>query len=169
MKKLVLLSALVFYAFTCFAQTPSIEKVRSLYERAAKNEEACVKLLSLLKPYKARKKPLLYGYKASAVMMMAEHVWNPFSKLSYFNRGKEMLEKAIKADIRNAELRLLRLIAQSNTPSFLGYDDYINEDKKFLRQALTRLNNLNLKSYIIFHLKSSDLFSFKPKFNHSEY
>lgn len=80
-------------------------------------------------------------------MMMAKHVVNPFAKLSYFKKGKNMLEKAIEADSENVELRFLRYAAQTNAPSFLGYDDHIAGDKKFLLQTGDSIDK-TLKNFI---------------------
>lgn len=90
-------------------------------------------------------------------MMMANHVFNPYSKLSYFKKGKDLLEKAIKADKTNVELRFLRLSAQTKSPSFLGYDDHIAVDKKFLKQSLPQIKNLKVKSFIISHMRDLNL------------
>ncbi len=71
---------------------PSIDEIRSLYEKAVTDESACNKLIEILSPYNEKNNPLYAGYKASAIMMMAKHVFNPFSKMSYFKKGKRILE-----------------------------------------------------------------------------
>ncbi len=104
MKKLLFVG-LLFFAQTTFANIPSIGEIRSLYEKAVNDESACSKLVEILSPYNENNNPLYAGYKASAIMMMAKHVLNPFSKMSYFKKGKRILENAIKADEKNIELR----------------------------------------------------------------
>lgn len=133
--KIVLLSIMLFYGTYCYAQTDFMHNVRSLYQKAATEEKACEKLVNLLESNDAKQHPLLLGYKGSATMMMANYVVNPFTKLSYFEEGKNMLEKAIKDDSENVELRFLRYAAQTNAPSFLGYDEHIASDKEFLLQS----------------------------------
>ena len=71
------------------------------------------------------------AYKAVCKMMMAQYISNPFSKLSYFNEGKELLEKAIKIN-KNVENIHLRILVQINAPSFLSYSSEIASDKAFL-------------------------------------
>ncbi len=105
--------------------------------------------------------PLLLGYKGIAVMMMAKHVFNPFKKLSYFIRGKSMLNQAIIKAKKNAELRFLRLTAQLRAPGFLDYDNYISTDKKHLVYLLSKTNNKQLKDYIIPKIKSLKIFQEK--------
>jgi hypothetical protein len=133
-------------------------EVRTLYQKAATEEESCQKLLTLLKPFNESNNALLTGYKACATMMMANYVSNPFSKLSRFLKGKKLLEKAIQADRENAELRFLRFTVQTNAPSFLGYRHATNEDKLFLIKSVAFLTDTNLKQMITsFLVKSNHL------------
>lgn len=135
MKELILIG-LLFSGITCFAKEPSIEEVRSLYRQAVKEEKECKELIDLLAPYNENNDPLLLGYKAGATMLMAKHALSPFSKLSYFKKGRKLLQKAIDADKENIELRFLRFGIQTNAPSFLGYKDSIEEDKLFLIRSI---------------------------------
>ncbi len=155
MKK-VLFVGLLFFAKTIFANTPSIVEVRSLYEKAVNDESACNRLIEMLSPYNENNNPLYAGYKASAIMMMAKHVFNPFSKMSYFKKGKRILENAIKADEKNIELRFLRFNAQTHMPSFLGYDNNIETDKKFLETSFSTIKDVQLKKFLLPYLKDSD-------------
>ena len=135
---------------------PSINEIRNLYGKSLKSEDDCQKLIDILKPYK--KDPLYLGYSGCATMMMAKHAFSPFSKLSYFKKGKIMLEDAIKADDKNFELRFLRFIAQTNMPSFLGYNDSIGKDKKFILNSFSQINDISLEEYVLPALqKSKDL------------
>lgn len=151
----IILSLLFLYGTTGFAETPSLSKVRLLYQEAATNEKSCKELVNLLKSYNEKNDPLLLGYKASGTMMMAKYVFNPFTKLSYFKKGKEMLQKAIDADNKNVELRLLRFDIQTHVPLFLGYQDSIETDKTFLLNSISQLTDRALKKFIISHLKKS--------------
>ena len=91
--------------------------------------------------------------KAAATMIMAKHAFNPFSKLSHFNKGKNMLQQAIAADRQNVELRLLRYSIQKSAPSFLGYRDEMAADKNFLKTNLPALKDATLKQMIADALK----------------
>lgn len=160
MKSLIVL-ALFFVAKTSDAgsynkELPSITEIRNLYEKSLKSEDDCQKLIDLLEPYK--KDPLYLGYSGCATMMMAKHTFSPFSKLSYFKKGKLMLEDAINADEKNFELRFLRFTAQTNMPSFLGYNDSIEKDKKFILNSFSQIKDVSLEDYVLPALqKSKDL------------
>lgn len=142
----------IFFFISTFADSPTLAKVRSLYAISEKQEDACKELIKLLEPYNEKNNPLFLGYKASATMMMAKHVFNPFSKLSYFNRGKNMLEKAVSADNGNIELRSLRFLAQSNIPSFLGYNGSIESDKDYIIKNAHLVKDAELKKNIIYFM-----------------
>jgi hypothetical protein len=130
--------------------------IRALYEKASTEEKSCKQLMQLLSPYDEHNNPLLSGYRASGIMMMANYVMNPFSKFSYFKKGKRMLEKAVAADGNNVELRFLRFAVQTNIPFFLGYKDDIQKDKSFLLNALPELKDMPLKEMMNACFEKSD-------------
>ena len=78
----------------------------------------------------------IVGYKGVCSMMMAQYVYNPFTKLSYFKSGKKILETSIKIE-KNVENIYLRLIVQLHAPSFLGYNKKIKSDKKYIETNIT--------------------------------
>ena len=155
MKK-IFLSLSMFFVTICYAYVPSQNQVRWLFQQSAIKEDSCKKLISILQFYNEGNNALLAGYKACATMMMANYVFNPFRKLSYFSKGKSLLEKSIAADKENIELRFLRFSIQNNIPSFLGYKGSINTDKIFLMNRLFILKDVQLKQMIISFLKKSD-------------
>ncbi len=67
-----------------------------------------------------------------------------------------MLEQALNSDSTNIELRYLRLTIQTNVPAFLGYNNNINSDKKYLLDSLMALGDIQLKNSIIEFLTNSD-------------
>jgi len=72
------------------------------------------------------------GYFALSVMMQAKLYKNPFTKLSFFNKGKSILEETILANPNVAELRFLRFSVQNEIPAILLYFNDIDSDKKML-------------------------------------
>lgn len=123
-----------------------------MYLKANDHEKTCKEMIALLKPYDESNNPLFLGYKAGANMIMAKHVINPISKMSWFKKGKKMLEAAIKADMKDVELRCLRFGIQSNVPDFLNYKDNINQDKKFILKSYSHVKDPTLKKNIISYM-----------------
>lgn len=154
MSKMILL-ILFFLNSHAVSDLPSISEVRTLYQKAATSKSNCEELLNRLASCNKNTHTLYYGYKGSATMMMAQYVSNPFTKLSYFKRGKKMLEAAIATDKNNIELRFLRLAVQQKAPAFLGYKHSIDADKTFLLNAVPAITDQTLKNTIIEYLKVS--------------
>ncbi|MEO9022063.1 MAG: hypothetical protein ABI237_00210 [Ginsengibacter sp.] len=157
MKYVMLLNLLLFVKIPNVASShkeiPSIDEIRSLYQKSMASKIACKKLIDLLEPYK--KDPLYLGYSGCATMVMAKHAFSPFSKLSYFKKGKRMLEKAIDSDHNNFELRFLRFTDQTNMPSFLGYNDSIKKDRTFILHSFLQIKDVRLEAYVLPSLKES--------------
>lgn len=155
MRKLFFLS-LMFLSVKCFAYSPSQSEVRVLFHEAATKESSCKKLVSILQPFDETNNALYAGYKATATMMMAKYVFNPFTKLSNFYKGKSLLEKSISNDKNNLELRFLRFSIQTNIPSFLGYKSSIGYDKAMLVNNFKAIRDQQLKQLIFALLINSD-------------
>ena len=153
--KCILTLTLFFYCMTVPAQD-LMEEIRELYKKAPVEENACERLIDLLDPIDRETNPVLLGYKGSATMIMAQHASNPFLKLSYFHRGKSMLQNAIDGDQENMELRFLRFAAQTNAPAMLGYRGEIQEDKRLILDVLPKSEDLSLNKLIIEYLKNSE-------------
>ena len=160
--KCILAMTLFFYCMTVPAQD-RMEEIRELYKKAPVEESACERLIALLDSFGQDISPVGLGYKGSATMIMAQHVSNPFVKLSYFHKGKSMLQHAIDADRENMELRFLRFAAQTNAPAMLGYRGEIQQDKTLILEALPKSEDPALKKLILGYLKNSDFLDDEEK------
>ena len=155
MAKLILIWALLFAMTSYGKASVSLTEVRQLFQRASTDESACRALIKLLEPFSEKENPVLSGYKGTAIMMMANYVFSPFTKLSYFKRGKIILEKAIMADKNSAELRFLRYSVQSNIPFFLGYKGQLDTDEKLLVSAINTMQEQDLRLMMTKYLRKT--------------
>ena len=156
MKKVLFLLLLFWYGAS-LAQTP-VEMNRDLYIKAASEQRYAEELLESSRELGAAGSMLHLGYQGAANMMMAKHVGNPFSKLSYFKKGKKLLQKAIEEDGDNLELRFLRFSVQSKAPAFLGYRAELEEDKEFILAHFEALQDPQLKEMVrVFLLESEQI------------
>ena len=149
-----LFALLLFISISSYAALPAQPEVRSLFQKAATGENACRLLVKMLTPYNEINNPLLGGYKACATMMMAKYVLNPFTKLSYFLKGRSLLEKCIAADEHNIELKFLRYTIQKKAPFFLNYRSSVNEDKRIITAGVPGIKDAGLKKMILDFLRS---------------
>ena len=76
------------------------------------------------------------AYVCAVEMKQAEYAFNPITKLKIFNRAKRKLNLLIDINPKNIDLRYIRLLLQERTPSILGYNDTIDEDKTFLQKKI---------------------------------
>jgi hypothetical protein len=153
--KILILYIIWFQSMTAFAANHELENIRMMFHKAESSQIVCLELIEQLQPYNEDNNVLFMGYKACATMLMAKHVFNPFSKLSHFKRGREMLEKAIQFDHNNIELRFLRYTIQTNVPSFLNYSQSKDLDRLFLVNSLNKLNDQKLKRIIAAYLTTN--------------
>ena len=117
-----------------------------LLEKANDSEENCLEFYELMTDHRTES-PTAEGYFALSTMMLAKIYQNPFTKLSYFNRGKNILEATIKSYPGNVELRFLRYAVQAKVPSILLYFNDMEDDKEILDGYISN-NNGNLAQRI---------------------
>lgn len=144
------------------SEVPMTE-VRSLFMKSVDDARSCQDLLKLLENYDEIKNPTLAGYKASAWMIMAKHSFNPMEKLSFFNKGKTLMESCIQASPENIELHFLRFSIQCNSPDFLGYNDSLMSDKSFLLKSINKKADKELNSIILSYMNVSEYLTIEEK------
>ena len=155
----------ILFGSSVYTEDISLNEVRTLYQRSASEKKSCAKLVTLLQSYNETINPSLAGYKACATMMMAKYVLNPIKKLSNFIDGRKLLEKCIKADNKNIELRFLRFTVQNKSPSFLGYKSSIAADKTFLINSVSMIKDIQLKQFVLSFLMTSEYLTSVEKQN----
>ncbi|MBO9563916.1 MAG: hypothetical protein J7621_14130 [Niastella sp.] len=156
---LILLAVNSFLPGKC----PTVPEARQLYKQAADNKTACNDLISGAQGCGSASDPVLTGYQAAATMMMAKYVINPFSKLSWFRKGRKLLDNTLAQHPKNIELRFLRFTIQTNAPGMLGYNSDINSDKSFLLNAVGGLTDATLQHSICDYLQQSTLLNEREK------
>lgn len=79
---------------------------------------------------------VIRAYQGSFQARLAEFSINPYTKWSYFNEGRDLLEAAALEAPDNPEILFIRLSVQLKAPSFLGYNNDIKNDTRFVVSAL---------------------------------
>lgn len=135
----------------------SLESLRLDYPKVISNKELCQSLILDLEKTKIRGAEL--AYLGALQTIWANHLNNPFQKLSTFKKGKKNIEKAVELNPDNLEVRFLRLSIQHNSPKILGYNNMMKEDKDFIVKNFNHIKNKNLEHLILSFFKDSDLLS----------
>lgn len=137
----------LFASHYCFSAVPEANSLWKLYRQATTEEQSCEDMLNALDSFNESNSPIYAGYKACALVLMAKYVFNPVNKLAYFSKGSQLLDKCILADKENTELRFLRLSVQLKSPSFLGYNKNIDEDKDLVVNNIHKTINIEWQQF----------------------
>ena len=89
--------------------------------------------IQFIKKHKLSSDPSVLAYVVSIAMKQAEYSYNPYYKIKVFKTNRKRLNELVNSFKYNIHLRYVRLVAQENAPSILGYHDFIEEDKAFLK------------------------------------
>jgi hypothetical protein len=122
--------------------------IRNLFFEASQSKQKTDMMMQTLLKAEDKSKPILRGYTGMTYMLLAKHGFNFVARYNNFQKGKEMLEKAIYEDKNNVELRFLRLSVQMNVPTFLNYSKEIENDKAFIRMHYTSIKDMDLRTRI---------------------
>lgn len=117
-----------------------LNEVRTSYSKAVLDKKLCKKMIEELELSK-EKSVIDLAYLGAYQTIWANHVFNPWSKLATFRKGKNNIELAISKEPENVEIRYIRFSVQKNAPSFLGYNNNLKEDKDFLVKNKKNINS----------------------------
>ncbi len=146
------LLALLLLFFSGFTKAPfndsnkEMEYIRMSYGKAVSDKKLCKTMIETLKNKSENSVNL--AYLGAFKTIWAHHAINPISKLSTFNKGKKYIESAVKQNPDNVEIRFVRLSVQKNCPSFLGYNDEIDQDVAFINANKHRIASQQLNKMI---------------------
>lgn len=129
--RLLLFVICFFMSLTSTAQT--LREVQNLYFNSP-TEEGFKKIVAVnTSGFSEEQQNIYLAYKGSATMALAQYAFLPNTKFSLFSEGKELMEKSIEKS-PSVENIYLRLITQLSAPSFLGYNEHIEDDIQFLEK-----------------------------------
>lgn len=117
-----------------------LNEVRLSYSKDVLDNKLCEKMIEELELSK-EKSVIALAYLGAYQTIWANHVFNPLSKLATFKKGKNNIELAISKEPENVEIRYIRFSVQKNSPSFLGYNSHLKEDKDFLVKNKKNINS----------------------------
>src|SRR5690606_35976199 len=103
----VLLSLIICCFSVVNINGQDLDTIRQTYHVAVSDKKLCKTMIETLKS--ANENSVYLAYLGSFQAIWANHTINPFSKLSTFNEGKRNIEKAIKNNPDNIDIRFVRL------------------------------------------------------------
>jgi hypothetical protein len=136
-----------------------IEDIRDAYKTCNESKEKAEQFYELTQKGLQNKGAIYQAYHGAALALKASFSWNPFSKISYFNKAKKMIDEAILSEPDNIELRMIRLSIQTNTPKIADYYKNLEEDKDYIFDNIDKVDDKDLKLYIENFIAQSAIFS----------
>lgn len=97
------------------------------------------------------------AFHGALLMKKAGLVGKTSEKLSLFKSGHKLLEKAIKNDDNNAELRFLRLMIQEHAPKILNYNDDMTKDSELIKEQFDQMDPETQKAIIEYSKQAKNL------------
>ena len=153
------LFSIVFLFF--FSGSQDISTARENYIQASKSKEKADEFSDAMANYIGDNKTML-AYKGASIALKAKFACDRKTKKVLFTKGIQILEKALKADPNNAEIRLIRLSIQENTPKILNYKGNIQEDKQLILTTFDKQNK-SLKEHLLTFINQSKSFTAQEK------
>jgi hypothetical protein len=145
------------FANFSFPEVIGVTIVREKFLEAKGDANKVEELYDTFKSYKGNSS-IYIAYLGVCETIMASNKFNPFSKLNWFNNGKEKIDRAVGFDKNNPELRFLRLSVQLKAPGFLFYYGNIKEDKGVVLKNINYFKTINIYNHVkLFLLKNASL------------
>lgn len=134
----------------------NLATVRSQYIEASKSKQKADSFLALVS--KEKNSPIFNAYKGAAIALQAKFSTDRKKRKELFIEGVTLLEKSIKDDANNLEIKLIRLSIQENTPKILNYKMNIKEDKSFIIANFDKQDK-DLQTFVKNYINQSNSFS----------
>ena len=139
---------LLFSALVSSGNYKSLQELRILYYKAEADKQSAARFVEVMEEINTGVNPLMLCYKGMAYLLQARQSINPYNKLYQFRRGRSLIEQAVHDDPENVEIHFMRYCVQTNSPSFIGYNKDINDDRKFVLKSMHKVADEDLKKRI---------------------
>jgi hypothetical protein len=141
-----------YYFLLCFFALSSIlfaqnSDIRTAYRSATESEAKAKDFFKLVEKTTSSDKAEMLAYKGAGMTLLARY--EPLTKRSSkVKAGIKWIDDAIAKSPNNIEVRLIRLSVQENLPKMFKYNTHIEADKKFIKDALPKLEDKDLVKMI---------------------
>lgn len=147
----------LIFLLSVFAVSLNIGDVREAYSKANTSEKEMEKFFSLMDDVEASN-AVMTAYKGASLCLKAKFSKNMFEKKDLFKNGTGLIEKSLKSEMSNFEIRLIRLSIQKNAPKITGYTSEIEMDKDFLLKNYSK-QAVDVKNLFKDFVKKTDIYT----------
>ena len=144
LKQLLKISFLLLIVQTCVYSSQKDIQLLSIKNKIinsldSDDENQVKKSIQIMKKLIDKKStPQRESYLGALRAKMATFSFFPWSKISYANKGSKLLDKAVKKDPNDIDIRLMRIFTYVNFPSILKKDIILQNDIRWLLKTLKR-------------------------------
>ena len=142
-------SVICLSIFLLAAIEPStLSSLRQYYAEAQTKESSADKLIEL---NKGSSDALMIAYNGAAHVFLANHYFNPYSKLTTLNTGLKSINQAVNSATEDVEIRFIRFSIEENIPGFVPFTSHISNDKAFLLKKISKQHSYfsTMKAYLL--------------------
>ncbi len=151
-----------FCALTVQAQEFSLDELRHQFYLTTLDYQHAFTLIEKLQTIEDPT-ALELAYKGATQAILAKSGWNVFKKVGHLRNSRDCFKKAVEFDMKDLEIRFLRLAVEHHIPKYLGYSKNIEKDKSMIMDNIAFFSNKNLPQeiadYIIRFSLESGLYS----------
>lgn len=152
--------SILLITLTSGVTAQSISEIRSEFHAVVLNPDDSRDFHNFLKDID-NPSSTVKAYQAVSEALLAQVVWNPFSKLKQVVKYDKQMAAAVEEDPQNIEIRFLRLAIEYNLPSFLGMSTHLEEDVEILVNDLSGVSQMRVNpmfgQYIFHFLEETNL------------
>lgn len=142
----------------CFIslKNSTLSEIRQAYSQVNNSTEKQQEFVTLLQKT-ADDTPVIRAYRAAATIIVSKSLKGK-QRTDLFKEGTSMLEKTVKEQSDDLEIRLIRLSVQEHLPKFLNYNKNIDDDAQFIKNNLSKIKDKELLNYVNSYISQSKQF-----------
>lgn len=154
------LTSILFFSCIFYAKCQTLEEVRLSFHQAVLDPDKSRDFHDYITRFKSEN-ATIKAYQAVSEAMLAQVLWNPFTKLSQVRKYDKQIAMVVGKDPDNIEIRFLRFAIEYNLPRFLGMSDHLEEDKLKILANMKDVSEYSIDDsfwhYILYFMKDTSL------------
>lgn len=148
-KQLITVLLTILITSTLFGESKKeFNYLRGEYVKVLKNRDLVEGVYGKFKEVQDPSAKLL-AYKGALEAIMTGTTWNFFKKIGYLNKSEVSFNHAVEKSPKDVEIRFMRMAVEFEIPSYLGYSENMENDRKFIINNIEEFNTLGLDDFTL--------------------
>lgn len=125
-----------------------LSQLRAEYLKVLKNHETAPEVYEKFKSV-ANPSAKIIAYTGALEAIMTKTTWNVFKKVSYLRKSEASFNQAVQIAPKDLEIRFMRMAVQYEIPSYMGFSEDMEADRKFIVNHIEEFNPSNFDQYTL--------------------